>query len=211
MNLFSAIKILGLIIIIMTSIILPLSLLESSLQDIVDQITTWSGENIIFNSLLVIFALTADVFFPVPNGLTNTIAGAILGFYIAIPIIWIGLTSGAIVGFAIGKFAAKPIAKKILSESELKKSQDLSKKFGISILLLSRPAPAFAEISTVAAGMSGMSWFTFLSVMIISNFFVAITYALIGTAALTSQSVSLAFIGIAIIPFLFWLLARRFF
>ena len=211
MNLFSAIKILGLIIIVMTSIILPLSLLESSLQDIVDQITIWSGENIIFNSLLVIFALTADVFFPVPNGLTNTIAGAILGFYIAIPIIWIGLTSGAIVGFAIGKFAAKPIAKKILSESELKKSQDLSKKFGISILLLSRPAPAFAEISTVAAGMSGMSWFTFLSVMIISNFFVAIIYALIGTAALSSQSVSLAFIGIAIIPFLFWLLARRFF
>ena len=211
MNLFSAIKILGLIIIIMTSIILPLSLLESSLQDIVDQITIWSGENIIFNSLLVIFALTADVFFPVPNGLTNTIAGAILGFYIAIPIIWIGLTSGAIVGFAIGKFAAKPIAKKFLSESELKKSQDLSKKFGISILLLSRPAPAFAEISTVAAGMSGMSWFTFLSVMIISNFLVAIIYSLIGTAALSSQSVSLAFIGIAIIPFLFWLLARRFF
>ena len=211
MNLFSAIKILGLIIIVMTSIILPLSLLESSLQDIVDQIIIWSGENIIFNSLLVIFTLTADVFFPVPNGLTNTIAGAILGFYIAIPIIWIGLTSGAIVGFALGKFAAKPIAKKILSESELKKSQDLSKKFGISILLLSRPAPAFAEISTVAAGMSGMSWFTFLSVMIISNFFVAIIYALIGTAALTSQSVSLAFIGIAIIPFLFWLLARRFF
>ena len=211
MNLFSAIKILGLIIIVMTSIILPLSLLESSLQDIVDQITIWSGENIIFNSLLVIFALTADVFFPVPNGLTNTIAGAILGFYIAVPIIWIGLTSGAIVGFAIGKFAAKPIAKKILSESELKKSQDLSKNFGISILLLSRPAPAFAEISTVAAGMSGMSWVTFLSVMIISNFLVAIIYALIGTAALSSQSVSLAFIGIAIIPFLFWLLARRFF
>ena len=211
MNLFSTIKILGLIIIVMTSIILPLSLLESSLQDIVDQITIWSGENIIFNSLLVIFALTSDVLLPVPNGLTNTIAGAILGFYIAIPVIWIGLTLGAIVGFAIGKFAAKPIAKKILSESELKKSEDLSKKFGISVLLLSRPAPAFAEISTVAAGMSGMSWLTFLSVMIISNFFVAIIYALIGTAALTSQSVSLALIGIAIIPFLFWLLARRFF
>ena len=211
MNLFSAIKILGFIIIVMTSIILPLSLLESSLQDIVNKITIWSGENIIFNSLLVIIALTADVLLPVPNGLTNTIAGAILGFYIAIPVIWIGLTLGAIVGFAIGKFAAKPIARKILSENELKKSEDLSKKFGISILFLSRPAPAFAEISTVAAGMSGMSWFTFLSVMIISNFFVAIIYALIGTAALTSQSVSLAFIGIAIIPFLFWLLARRFF
>lgn len=195
----------------MTSIILPLSLLESSLQDITDQITIWSGENIIFNSLLVIFALTADVFLPVPNGLTNTIAGAILGFYIAIPIIWIGLTLGAIVGFTIGKFAAKPIARRILSENELKNSEDLSKKFGIGILLLSRPAPAFAEISTVAAGMSGMSWLTFLFVMTISNFFVSVIYALIGATALTSQSASIAFIGIAIIPFLFWLLARRFF
>ena len=195
----------------MTSIILPLSLLESSLQDITDQITIWSGENIIFNSLLVIFALTADVLLPVPNGLTNTIAGAILGFYIAIPIIWIGLTLGAIVGFTIGKFAAKPIARRILSENELKNSEDLSKKFGIGILLLSRPAPAFAEISTVAAGMSGMSWLTFLFVMTISNFFVSIIYALIGATALTSQSASIAFIGIAIIPFLFWLLARRFF
>ncbi len=195
----------------MTSIILPLSLLESSLQDITDQITIWSGENIIFNSLLVIFALTADVFLPVPNGLTNTIAGAILGFYIAMPIIWIGLTLGAIVGFTIGKFAAKPIARRILSENELKNSEDLSKKFGIGILLLSRPAPAFAEISTVAAGMSGMSWLTFLFVMTISNFFVSVIYALIGATALTSQSASIAFIGIAIIPFLFWLLARRFF
>ncbi len=195
----------------MTSIILPLSLLESSLQDITDQITIWSGENIIFNSLLVIFALTADVFLPVPNGLTNTIAGAILGFYIAIPIIWIGLTLGAIVGFTIGKFAAKPIARRILSENELKNSEDLSKKFGIGILLLSRPAPAFAEISTVAAGMSGMSWLTFLFVMTISNFFVSVIYALIGATALTSQSASIAFFGIAIIPFLFWLLARRFF
>jgi uncharacterized membrane protein YdjX (TVP38/TMEM64 family) len=185
--------------------------LESSLQYITDQITIWSGENIIFNSLLVIFALTADVFLPVPNGLTNTIAGAILGFYIAIPVIWIGLTLGAIVGFTIGKFAAKPIARKILSENELKKSEDLSKKFGISILLLSRPAPAFAEISTVAAGMSGMSWLTFLFVMTISNFFASVIYALIGATALTSQSASIAFIGIAIIPFLFWLLARRFF
>ena len=195
----------------MTSIILPLSLLESSLQDITDQITIWSGENIIFNSLLVIFALTADVLLPVPNGLTNTLAGAILGFYIAIPIIWIGLTLGAIVGFTIGKFAAKPIARRILSENELKNSEDLSKKFGVGILLLSRPAPAFAEISTVAAGMSGMSWLTFLFVMTISNFFVSIIYALIGATALTSQSASIAFIGIAIIPFLFWLLARRFF
>ena len=87
----------------------------------------------------------------------------------------------------------------------------MAKKFGISILLIARPAPALAEISTVAAGLAGMKWSTFLTVMIISNLLIAVVYAFIGTAALTSQSASIAFIGIAVIPLLFWLLAKRYF
>jgi hypothetical protein len=47
--------------------------------------------------------------------------------------------------------------------------------------------------------------------MIVSNLLVSIIYAFIGTAALTSQSASIAFIGIAVIPLFFWLLAKRYF
>ena len=118
---------------------------------------------------------------------------------------------GSIIGFAIGKYAAKPLAKKILSQEDLERSEEAAKKFGISILLIARPAPALAEISTVAAGLAGMKWSTFLTVMIVSNLLIAVVYAFIGTAALTSQSASIAFIGIAVIPFLFWLLAKRYF
>ena len=198
-------KFLGLIIIVLTSIILPLSLLESSIADLTNEFIEWSGNNQFLNSILVIFALAADVFLPIPNGVTNTFAGAILGFYLSIPVIWIGLTLGSIIGFAIGKYAAKPLAKKILSQ------EDLEKKFGVSILLIARPAPALAEISTVAAGLAGMKWSTFLTVMIVSNFLISVVYASIGTAALTNQSASIAFIGIALIPFFFWLLAKRYF
>ena len=202
---------LGFIMIVLTSIILPLSLLESSIADLTDQFIEWSGNNQFLNSILVIFALSADVFLPIPNGVTNTLAGAILGFYLSIPIIWVGLTLGSIIGFAIGKYAAKPLAKKILSKEDLERSEEAAKKFGVSILLIARPAPALAEISTVAAGLSGMQWITFLAVMIVSNLLVSIVYAFIGTAALTSQSASIAFIGIAVIPFFFWLLAKRYF
>ena len=211
MNIYTLLKILGFIIIVLTSIILPLSLLESSIADLTDQFIEWSGNNQFLNSILVIFALSADVFLPIPNGVTNTFAGAILGFYLSIPIIWIGLTLGSIIGFTIGKYAAKPLAKKILSQDDLERSEEAAKKFGVSILLIARPAPALAEISTVAAGLAGMRWTTFLAVMIVSNFLVSIVYAFIGTAALTSQSASIAFIGIAVIPFFFWLLAKRYF
>jgi uncharacterized membrane protein YdjX (TVP38/TMEM64 family) len=211
MNIYSLLKLLGFIIIVLTSIILPLSLLESSIADLTDQFIEWSGNNQFLNSILVIFALSADVFLPIPNGVTNTFAGAILGFYLSIPIIWIGLTLGSIIGFTIGKYAAKPLAKKILSQEDLARSEEAAKKFGVSILLIARPAPALAEISTMAAGLAGMKWSTFLAVMIISNFLVSIVYAFIGAAALTSQSASIAFIGIAVIPFFFWLLAKRYF
>ena len=118
---------------------------------------------------------------------------------------------GSITGFIIGKYAAKSLAKKILSKEDLERSEEVAKKFGVSILLLARPAPALAEISTVAAGLAGMKWSTFLTVMIVSNLLVSVVYALIGTAALASQSASIAFLGIAVIPFLFWFLAKRYF
>ena len=211
MNIYTLLKILVFVIIVLTSIILPLSLLESSITDLTDRFIEWSGNNQFLKSILVIFALAADVFLPIPNGVTNTLAGAILGFYLSIPIIWVGLTLGSIIGFAIGKYAAKPLAKKILSREDLDRSDEAAKEFGVSILLIARPAPALAEISTVAAGLAGMRWITFLTVMIISNLLVSIVYAFIGTAALTSQSASIAFIGIAVIPFFFWLLAKRYF
>ena len=211
MNIYNLLKLLVFIIIFLTSIILPLSLLESSIADLTNDFIVWSGNNQFLNSLLVIFALAADVFLPIPNGVTNTFAGVILGFYLSIPVIWMGLTLGSIIGFAIGKYAAKPLAKKILSQEDLERSEEVAKKFGVSILLIARPAPALAEISTVAAGLAGMKWSTFLTVMIVSNLLIAVVYAFIGTAALTSQSASMAFIGIAVIPFLFWLLAKRYF
>ena len=162
MNIYTLLKILGFIIIVLTSIILPLSLLESSIADLTDQFIEWSGNNQFLNSILVIFALAADVFLPIPNGVTNTFAGAILGFYLSIPVIWIGLTLGSVIGFAIGKYAAKPLAKKILRKEDLERSEEAAKKFGVSILLIARPAPALAEISTVAAGLAGMKWSTCL-------------------------------------------------
>ena len=211
MNILTLLKILVIVIGVMTSIILPLSILESSIADLTLEFIDWSGKSKFLNSILVIAALTGDVFLPIPNGITNTFAGAILGFYLSIPVIWAGLTLGSIIGFIIGKYAAKSLAKKILSKEDLERSEEVAKKFGVSILLLARPAPALAEISTIAAGLAGMKWSTFLTAMIISNLLISVVYAFIGAAALTSQSASIAFLGIAVVPFLFWFLVKRYF
>ena len=127
MNLLTLLKILGIVIVVMTSIILPLSMLESSIADLTAEFIEWSGESKFLNSILVIAALTGDVFLPIPNGITNTFAGAILGFYLSIPVIWAGLTLGSVIGFIIGKYAAKSLAKKILSKEDLERSEEVAK------------------------------------------------------------------------------------
>ena len=47
-------KFLGLIIIVLTSIILPLSLLESSIADLTNEFIEWSGNNQFLNSILAV-------------------------------------------------------------------------------------------------------------------------------------------------------------
>ena len=55
-------------IVIFTSLILPIIFLESSFSEYGKTLMEWSEGNSFMISLLVILALTADVFLPVPNG-----------------------------------------------------------------------------------------------------------------------------------------------
>ena len=142
MNLLTLLKILGIVIVVMTSIILPLSMLESSIADLTAEFIEWSGESKFLNSILVIAALTGDVFLPIPNGITNTFAGAILGFYLSIPVIWTGLTLGSVIGFIIGKYAAKSLAKKILSKEDFGRS---SKKIWCKYLVACKACSSFSR------------------------------------------------------------------
>ena len=49
MNLLTLLKILGIVIVVMTSIILPLSMLESSMADLTAEFIEWSGESKFFD------------------------------------------------------------------------------------------------------------------------------------------------------------------
>ena len=145
-------------------------------------------------------ALAADVFLPVPNGLTNTLAGASLGWALASVVVWIGLNLGAVFGYIVGRFAARPLAQKIVGVDDLKKAEDSARDIDVMGLILARPVPAFAELSTFAAGITNMPFRKFIYVMILSNIGVAIVFSGLGAAALSSGSSTLAFFGAALLP-----------
>ena len=198
-------------VIIFTTLVLPLTLLETSLDSYGDIALDWAGSDKLLVSLIVILALTADVILPVPNGLTNTFAGMSLGWAIASFVVWIGLSLGATIAYFIGRFAGEPIVKKIVGDREFTKAQTTLKDFNIIGLIISRPIPCFAELTAITAGLSKISFKAFFLVVGITNIGVAIIFSGIGAAAIENDSSYLAFFGIAILPATLYFLYIKFY
>ena len=197
------------IIVFFTTIIIPAIFLETPFSRYGEMALAWAGENTLYTSIVVVTALTADVFLPVPNGLTNTLAGASLGWALASFIVWIGLNLGAVFGYLVGRYAARPLAEKIVGRDDLKKAENSAKDIDVMGLILARPVPAFAELSTIAAGITKMPFKKFTYVMILSNIGVAVIFSGLGAAALSSGSSTLAFFGAALFPALLYFMYRR--
>ena len=191
-------------VIVFTSLVLPLILFESPLSKYGEIALNWAGDNELLVSFVVIVALTADVILPVPNGLTNTLAGVSLGWATASLVVWVGLNLGACVGYFLGRFAARPLAQKMISESDFNEAEESLQNFSTIGLILSRPVPAFAELITISAGLARMSFIKFILVVGIVNIGVAVVFSGIGAAAMEANSSTLAFIGVAVLPALFY-------
>ena len=206
----SFLKLLLFILVFFTTIIIPAIFLETPFSKYGEMALAWAGENTLYTSIVVVTALTADVFLPVPNGLTNTLAGASLGWALASVVVWIGLNLGAVFGYLVGRYAARPLAKKIVGSDDLKKAEDSARDIDVMGLILARPVPAFAELSTLAAGITKMRFSRFIYVMTFSNVGVAVVFSGLGAAALSSGSSTLAFFGAAILPALLYFFYIKF-
>jgi uncharacterized membrane protein YdjX (TVP38/TMEM64 family) len=157
---------------------------------------------------LIIAALAVDVFLPVPNGVTNTLAGAVFGFAGGMIVIWTGLMAASLLGYGVGAMAARPLARRLLGEQELERAHRFAEGFGPLVLILSRPVPIFAELASLAAGMSAMPVRLFLLLTGLANLAVAVVFAGIGAAAMSDQSGGLAMLGAVILPLCAWLAYR---
>ena len=198
------------ITVLITTLILPLIFFETSFVKYGEMALKWAGENSLYVSLVVISALTLDVFLPVPNGLTNTLAGISLGWAKASFVVWLGLNTGAILGYFVGRFAARPIAKKLIGDKDLAQAEESAKNIDILGLILARPVPAFAELSTLAAGMIKMPFKKFFYVIVITNIGVAIIFSGLGASALSNESSTIAFFGVAILPAILYTFYKKY-
>ena len=94
-------------------------------------------------------------------------------------------------------------------EESLDRMQQVSERYGPSVVAITRAMPVFAEASVLIAGIHRLSWRRFLPAVLLSNLGVALAYSAFGEFAQRHQWLPLA-LGVAVaVPVLISGLAQR--
>ncbi len=158
---------------------------------------------------LVIAVLATDIFLPVPSSLVSTVAGVELGIAAATLASWIGMTIGAIFGFALARWCGRPLAERFSSRDDLAKMDEASERYGPLVLIALRAVPVMAEASVLIVGVNRLAWRRFLWPVMLSNLAVALVYSTLGHLASDQRWLGPALIVSIIVPAVLTLLARR--
>jgi 3-dehydroquinate synthase len=184
--------------VMMALVVLPFLLLEESALRLTGLVMNTQHRWALAGWIVALLA--ADVFLPVPSSVVATGAGLLLGYAAGFTAIWVGLTTGCVLGYWFGTTAGRAFVLRAVSEEGLASAERLFMQFGTFALVICRAVPVLAEVSVIFAGISRMRLRTFAAVVVTSNAGIAAAYAAIGYFALTLDSWLLALIAAMALP-----------
>jgi uncharacterized membrane protein YdjX (TVP38/TMEM64 family) len=161
-------------------------------------------------ALIIIGLLATDILLPTPSSMISTLGGWQLGVVGGTLASWIGMTSGAVIGFVLARRWGRPFAVWLSSEQDLERMHGLSQRFGPAVLIVGRGVPVLAEASVLLMGIHRLSWQRFLPAVLLSNLGIAFAYSAFGDYAEQNQWLPLA-LGVSIaLPVLLATMVSRF-
>jgi uncharacterized membrane protein YdjX (TVP38/TMEM64 family) len=141
---------------------------------------------------VVIVLLATDVFLPIPSSLVSTLAGSQLGAIGGTAASWLGMSLGAILGFAVARQFGPSLVTWLTRPDDLQRTAALVRRLGPLLLVLGRGVPVLAEATVLLFGMHGLTWRRFLPPVLIANFALALAYSLFGEIAQQYDSLLMA-------------------
>lgn len=158
---------------------------------------------------IVVGVLASDILLPVPSSFVSTLAGSRLGVAVGAGVIWLGMTAGAMLGFALARALGRPLAQRFSSTADLARMEGLAARGGPAVLALTRPLPVLAEASVLLLGALGLSWRQFLPMLFLANLGLAAAYAALGYWAHEQGNLPVALAASMVVPVLATVIARR--
>jgi len=159
--------------------IVPFALFGQTLEEEMEQYLDRATNHSVV-ALLVVGLLAVDVFLPVPSSVVSTFAGKTLGFLAGTGASWLGMTLGAVVAFAIARTLGRPAALWLSGEADLARTDVLSRRWGPTVLVITRPVPVLAEAAVLFLGTTDLPWRRFVLPIALGNLGIAGAYSALG-------------------------------
>lgn len=150
----------------------------------------------------IVLLLTIDLFLPVPSTAVSTYAGVTLPWGSAFVAAWSGLMLGNAIGFWLTRRLGRPFAERYAKPEDLNHLDQLSQKYGLMILIVTRALPLLAEACVLLIGVTKLPWTRFLLAVGLSNLVIAAVYVSIGAWFRDSPALPIAIVASAVIPLL---------
>lgn len=158
---------------------------------------------------LIVGLLATDVLLPIPSSVISTLSGWQLGCFWGTLATWLGMNSGAIIGFALSRRYGRAFALYFSRGRDLERIREINDRYGPLVLVVARAMPVFAEASVLMAGIHQLAWRRFLPAIVSSNLGIAIAYAAFGDYAERNQWLPLALAISVVVPVVVAGLAQR--
>jgi uncharacterized membrane protein YdjX (TVP38/TMEM64 family) len=185
--------------VVLLFILLPFALFERGVTDWTLQQFRSSGETA-WVAGVVVALLAADVVLPVPSSLVSTASGASLGFVLGLTASVCGMTLGTLAGYLLGRTLGLPIARRLVSGSEIEIASRRLQRRTTGALVVMRAVPVLAEASVLMAGVFRVDPWRFFISTFLANVGISAAYCAVGALALSLNSFALAFAGAIAIP-----------
>ncbi len=155
-----------------------------------------TDEHAVRFALTGIALLASDVLLPVPSSIVGTLLGARLGFVPGFIATWLGLTTGNVAGYLVGRVTLSRLGTGLPTLPTL------------VALFVSRPVPVLAEALCLTAGAGHMPVRLFLVTCAAGNAIYALALAGNGAALLPASLLGPGLIFPMLLPVAAWLAWR---
>lgn len=176
-------------------------------------VSEWSEKEnaALITASVIVGLLSTDILLPIPSSMISTFGGIELGPVWGTAVSWLGMTIGAVLGFALSRRWGYRFAHWFTKEEDLSRMQHLSDRFGPAALVMARGVPVLAEASVLLMGIHRLTWRRFLPPVLLANLALSVAYSAFGHIAEQNQWLPLA-LGVSIaLPVLLATLVKRWF
>lgn len=170
--------------------------------------SAWLASRGLLPALLSIALLVLDIWLPVPASIIMTANGALFGVLPGALLSLTGSVSASLIGFGVGRFGSSML-RRLVTETEYEAARALLERWGIVLILVTRPVPILAETLAIMAGASSFGWGRFALACVAGILPAAFLYALAGATATDMQTGTLAFFIVLLLTGVFWWFGRR--